>query len=219
VATGLRSIGDGERQRARSGNRTARYRCTGRSGEPIVLGDWEELDDMLWSTMKKSRKRKEAKIGASMPMSIVLPRVVGEPSVIVYQYSKSRISEFASKNRLSPTPAERRLKRILNSLNGGVLKRRFTFQHVISGKWIVDFFFPEIRLAIEVDGISHQAPGRKAKDGIKQQDCDRFDITLLRISNKDVFGAEEALVAKLRKGWTRAKSRKNKLIGLPHPSA
>ena len=58
--------------------------------------------------------------------------------------------------RADPTRAEAELQRILNSLNGGVLRGKFKREHVVSGKWIVDFFFPEVRLAIEVDGSVHK---------------------------------------------------------------
>jgi very-short-patch-repair endonuclease len=112
-----------------------------------------------------------------------------------------------------PTPAELRLLGILNSLNDGVLRGRFDTQHVVSGRWIVDFFFSEIRLAIEVDGAVHQTEDQKTRDLEKEQDCARFDITLLRITNADVFGDRDKLVDKLRHGWRMALKRENQLIG------
>jgi hypothetical protein len=47
----------------------------------------------------------------------------------------------------------------------------------------------------------------------KEQDCARFDITLLRITNADVFGDRDKLVDKLRHGWRMALKRENQLIG------
>ncbi len=86
---------------------------------------------------------------------MVLPRVVGDPPIFVRSYSKSHIAKHAAKRRANPIKAEAELRRILNSLNGGVLQGRFQREHVVSGKWIVDFFFPEIRLVIEVNGSAH----------------------------------------------------------------
>jgi very-short-patch-repair endonuclease len=71
-------------------------------------------------------------------------------------------------------------------VNGGVLRGRLRSQHVISGKWIVDFFFPEVRLAIEVDGNYHLEKDRALKDREKELDCTRFDITLVRVHNSEV---------------------------------
>jgi len=110
-------------------------------------------------------------------------------------------------------PAEVRLWKILATVNGGVLWGRFECQHVISGKWIVDFFFPEVRLAIEVDGLSHLKNERVMKDRQKELDCERFDITLVRVQNRDVFGDTETLLEKLRAGWRTALTRKSALIG------
>jgi very-short-patch-repair endonuclease len=142
-----------------------------------------------------------------------IPRVVREPSVIEPYYPTSHVRRHARRMRRLPTPAERELRAILSSLNRGVLRGRFKTQHVVSGRWIVDFFFPEIRLAIEVDGAVHWSKDQKARDVEKERDCSRFDITLLRIMNADVFGDRDMLVDKLRQGWRKALKRENLLIG------
>ena len=142
-----------------------------------------------------------------------IPRVFGEPSIIEPVYTRSHVRRHAGRMRGHPTPAERRLPGILNSLNDGVLRGRFDTQHVVSGRWIVDFFFSEIRLAIEVDGAVHQSKEQKTRDLEKEQDCTRFDISLLRITNADVFGDRDRLVDKLRHGWRMALKRKNQLTG------
>ena len=115
--------------------------------------------------------------------------------------------------RHKPTKAERKFERFLLSLNGGALRGRFVMQHVASGSWIIDFFFPEIRLGIEVDGGIHQTPDQIIRDRQKEKDCARFDITLLRVTNYEVFGNEDQLVEKLRARWRQALIRKNKVIG------
>lgn len=109
-----------------------------------------------------------------------------------------------------PTPAEQMLKEILLSLNGGVLKGKFHAQHVVKGRWIVDFFFFEIRLAIEVDGSFHDSPEQRKKDREKEAECRRSDMTLLRLTNSEVFGDREALVQKLRDEWRAALHRRRR---------
>mgnify|MGYP001955883912 FL=1 len=97
-----------------------------------------------------------------------------------------------------------------------MLKGRFKREHVISGKWITDFFFPDIRLAIELDGPYHLRSQQITRDRQKDEDCKKYDITVLRITNKEVFGDQDKLTKKLRGGWRRALDRKNYIIGMSY---
>lgn len=74
-------------------------------------------------------------------------------------------------------------------------------QHVFSPKWILDFFFPDIRLAIEIDGCIHNTIQQIKKDKVKDRDAKKFEITLLRIANAEIFGDANALILKLRQAW------------------
>src|SRR5262245_54678657 len=110
-------------------------------------------------TRKLVKKTKRKRTGANSGIATIglsqlsgIARVVGEPGAISYGHGRSHIVSFANLNRRRPTPSERRFKEILGAINGGVLRGRFKCQHAISGKWIVDFFVPEIRLGIEIDG-------------------------------------------------------------------
>lgn len=143
---------------------------------------------------------------------LVIPHVVGELNNRG-TFTQSYIRRNAKKLRTAPTPAESRLEEILSSINGGVLKGRFRAQHPVSGRWIVDFFFPENRLAIEVDGSIHTTEAQRKRDRLKDNDCKRFDITLVRIQNSEVYADRDALLHKLRNGWRSALDRNNKIIG------
>jgi very-short-patch-repair endonuclease len=145
---------------------------------------------------------------------IVVPGVVGETSIFAHRPpSKCYIKHYAKKMQKKPTKAETEFKSFLLGLNNGVLRGQFKTQHVVSGKWIIDFFFPEIRLGIEIDGAVHTSPQQKKRDRNKDRDCTRFDITLLRITNAEVFGDKMRLTKKLRHGWRVALDRENKIIG------
>ena len=142
-----------------------------------------------------------------------VPRVTREPGIVSLPPQRSNIQRRAEDRRRNPTRAERQLEHILNGLNGGVLRGRFKREHAISGKWIVDFFFPEIRLAIEVDGPVHLTKEQQIRDREKDADCKRFDVTVLRLRNKEVLGNRRELVERLRVGWRRARGRENRIIG------
>jgi very-short-patch-repair endonuclease len=152
-----------------------------------------------------------------MVTGVIVPRLVFEPSIICEKPKASHIRRFAAQRKRNPTPAERKLDQVLSTVNNGALKGRFVREHIVSGKWIVDFFIPEVRLAIEVDGSIHQQDRQRKHDHMKDEDCARFDITVLRVTNSEVFGDRELLLRKLRQGWRDAKQRPNHIIGKTSP--
>jgi very-short-patch-repair endonuclease len=95
------------------------------------------------------------------------------------------------------TPAEKELGRILARLGNGALRGKFIREWAFK-KWILDFYLYEIRVGIEVDGQYHTTATQRERDKEKNFDCESAGITLLRITNAEVFGDRDALVAKLR---------------------
>ena len=142
--------------------------------------------------------------------------VMNERRYQEHVFQRSHIEKYADYRRANPTPAEAEFRQFLNNLNGGVLRSKFVREHVISGKWIVDFYFPEIRLAVEIDGSIHLTGIQKTKDIMKDADAARFDITVLRLTNSEVAGNKERLTVKLREAWLRALKRENQIIGKPY---
>jgi very-short-patch-repair endonuclease len=158
--------------------------------------------------------KKTRKISPSSFGGIVVPRVIGEVSIFAHRKpSKSNIRRFAKEMQKKPTKAEIEFKSFLLRLNSGVLRGKFKTQHVASGRWIIDFFFPEIRLGVEIDGAVHNSPKQRKLDRQKERDCAKIDITLLRITNAEVFGGKVKLTEKLRHGWRMALDRENRIIG------
>jgi very-short-patch-repair endonuclease len=111
--------------------------------------------------------------------------------------------KFARARRGAPTAAEAALEQILSTVNNGALKGKFQREWAFCN-WILDFFFVENRLGIEVDGRYHSSPRQKTKDAEKEIACRRFDVTLFRLTNEDVFGNRELLLEKLRDAYRRA---------------
>ena len=109
----------------------------------------------------------------------------------------------ADLRRLEPTPAEAELERILRELGAGALAGEFRREWPV-GDWVLDFYFPTIRLGIEVDGGYHRAQSRWRLDLAKTRDLEERGITVLRLINAEVFGDRERLVARLRAAWRAA---------------
>jgi very-short-patch-repair endonuclease len=109
--------------------------------------------------------------------------------------------------RLAPTRAEAALEALLNELGNGALrgeyKREWPFE-----QWFVDFYFPHIRLAIEVDGGYHRMQSQWRADQWKTRALEAQGITVLRLTNAQVLGDKPALVQMLRMAWRQALRRK-----------
>ena len=63
---------------------------------------------------------------------------------------------------------------------------KFRRQHSV-GAFVIDFYSPEIRLAIELDGDSHFREGAREYDQQRTQFIERFGIRVMRILNSDVY--------------------------------
>ncbi len=64
--------------------------------------------------------------------------------------------------------------------------RKFRRQHGI-GPYIVDFYCPAERLAVELDGAVHQNPWRQDYDDERTAFLRQYDIRVLRFENRKVF--------------------------------
>lgn len=63
---------------------------------------------------------------------------------------------------------------------------RFLRQYSI-GKFVVDFYAPEIKLAIEADGVTHSTPEEIEYDAIRQRIIEENKITFLRFTNLEIY--------------------------------
>ncbi len=132
--------------------------------------------------------------------------------------TRAYVNRFADANRAKMTLAEQQLDEILHNIDCGAFQGCYKTQHVFHGKWILDFFFPAVRLGIEVDGSSHCSLARQARDREKEADCVHLDITLVRVTNAEVRGDRDKLVAKLREALAVAETRPNRTVGTVIPS-
>ncbi len=97
------------------------------------------------------------------------------------------------------TPAEAGLwKHIKNKQLDG---RKFRRQHSI-GNYIVDFYCPDERLAIELDGEVHHYDNVHQSDKQKESYLNERGITLLRFENRLVFEYLEIVLKKIVDSFT-----------------
>jgi very-short-patch-repair endonuclease len=156
--------------------------------------------------MSKFPKKPRKSLFNGTPLTLV----IGDNPLNSAGISRNRGSltqKLAARRRKNPTIAERALEYFLNTLKNGILRGKFIREWAFAGKWILDFFFYENRLAIEVDGSFHSSPQQKKRDLEKERACENFGITLIRISNYEVFSDREALLRKLKEGYRKANDR------------
>ncbi len=147
---------------------------------------------------KVSMNARYRKPNMSLMRSGSTPRALGEQSSSPTFLAKPRrIHRIAVQRQLRHTPAEKEFEGILNDLGGGVLRNKFIREWAFKN-WILDFFLYEVRVGIEVDGGYHSTQAQQKRDKDKSDDCEAAGITLLRISNSEVFGEREALIEKIR---------------------
>ena len=81
---------------------------------------------------------------------------------------------------------------------------RFLRQYSVD-QFVIDFYSPEIKFAIELDGNVHDEPDQKEYDIKRQEYLESFGITFLRITNEELmgnanmaFGRIESAIKKLK---------------------
>ena len=96
------------------------------------------------------------------------------------------------------------LENILLSLNKGVLRGKFKTRWYVSGR-LFDFFFPEIRLAILLDGNKEKSAYSRLQKVILENFCEDEWITLLYIQEEEMKYNRDKLIGKLRTSYKEAK--------------
>ncbi|MAC12282.1 MAG: hypothetical protein CMN74_08700 [Sphingorhabdus sp.] len=86
---------------------------------------------------------------------------------------------------------------------------RFRRQHPV-GRYVLDFYCPKARLAIEVDGIAHDLGDRPAHDFLRDEWLKENGLTVLRIAARDVLKNLETVLTYI---VTEAQAR----VPLHHP--
>lgn len=108
-------------------------------------------------------------------------------------------------NRKFQKPVRQRLRnnatkaeRILWSRLKGkqLFAHKFRRQHGI-GPFVVDFYCPEYKLAIEVDGPIHETPWAEERDMQRQKYIEQYGIRFLRFTNDEVYRDLDGVMRKI----------------------
>jgi very-short-patch-repair endonuclease len=123
------------------------------------------------------------------------------------------LKTFRKELRNNATPAEASLWTLLKgkSLGGKKFRRQHSF-----GNYILDFYCPEERIAIELDGQGHFEASQAEYDRERDLFLEYFGIKVLRFENKVVWENPEGLLESVRSnfGW-----RNNHPDSSSHPSS
>ena len=101
--------------------------------------------------------------------------------------------------RHGATPAERRLWKQLRKRQVGGW--RFRRQYSV-GPFVLDFYCPEARLGVELDGSAHDDPTRPAYDGERERRLGEEGVRVIRFENRLVMEQVDVVVAAIRHALT-----------------
>ena len=108
-----------------------------------------------------------------------------------HKYDPKLVSR-SKRLRNDPTPAESTLwQRLRRSQLKGFKFRR---QQPI-GPFIVDFYCAPLKLAIELDGSSHE--GKDGYDGFRESGIEGRGVRVIRFLNSEVLGDIESVLAEI----------------------
>ena len=107
-----------------------------------------------------------------------------------HKYQKS----YRQRLRNNATKAEKLLWRYLRArrLSGSKFRRQ---QGI--GTFIVDFYCPEYRLAIEIDGPTHLTKEEREYDLMRENFIKQFGIRVIRFTNEEVYRNLDAVLARI----------------------
>ncbi|MCD8548544.1 MAG: endonuclease domain-containing protein [Aeromonadaceae bacterium] len=105
-------------------------------------------------------------------------------------------TNLALRRRLRKTMTEPE-QRLWHYLRHGQLGTKFRRQHGI-GPYVVDFYCPELRLVIEVDGDSHYTESGIRHDRQRNDFLHQSGLSTLRFTNHDIMTQLPAVLASLQ---------------------
>ena len=100
-------------------------------------------------------------------------------------YNKKKETGKRRKLRKSQTYAERIMW--IHLRNRQTLGYKFRRQYSVD-QYVLDFYCPELKLAIELDGEVHDLEDQKEYDIVRQKYIEEFGISFLRFTNEEFLG-------------------------------
>lgn len=78
------------------------------------------------------------------------------------------------------------------ALDGYKFRRQYSVK-----KFVIDFYCPKLKLAVEIDGDSHFMSDSKTRDQERQLIIESFGITFLRFTNKEIYENIDGVLKKI----------------------
>ena len=110
------------------------------------------------------------------------------------------MKDFRKKLRNSGTSAEATLWIYLQKKKLG---KKFRRQHSI-GYYVLDFYCPEEKLAVELDGAHHFTPAGMDHDEKRTAYLNEHGIRVIRFENNEVFYSLEAVLQAIKSNFVRS---------------
>jgi very-short-patch-repair endonuclease len=67
------------------------------------------------------------------------------------------------------------------------------------GRYVLDFYIPKLKLAIEVDGATHLTDEQRKYDRKRQKEVENLGIHFLRFTNPEIYQDMDNVLEKIRK--------------------
>jgi very-short-patch-repair endonuclease len=117
----------------------------------------------------------------------------------MYLHNLKRLATRRRQLRANLTPAEARLWKHLqrSQLEG----RKFRRQHS-AGPYVLDFYCPAEKLAIELDGAAHDCDLTQRHDRQRDRFLENAGIRTLRFQNEEVMRNLEGVLLEIRSHFT-----------------
>ena len=110
-------------------------------------------------------------------------------------HSLPHLGEFRRELRKNLTPAEATFWKIVK--NSRFEGRKFVRQHSV-GNYILDFYCPSEKLAVELDGARHYSAAGAAEDIERKKYLESGGIRVVRFENREVFEETEWMLNVIR---------------------
>lgn len=106
------------------------------------------------------------------------------------------------------TPAEATLWTLLQGkqLDG----RKFRRQHSV-GNYILDFYCPKEKLAIELDGEPHFVEAQIKRDEIRTKYLNELGIRVIRFENEEIFQSPMDVLNEIKKSFNHPSSAEGRM--------
>lgn len=99
-------------------------------------------------------------------------------------FNKTEMKDRRRELRSNITPCEKLMWIFLRSRN--TKGQKFRRQYSVDS-YVIDFYCPSLKLAIEIDGEIHEKEDQKKYDAERQKHIEQFGIRFLRIKNEEVI--------------------------------